>query len=95
MKNQLKKIQIESKKRGYEIKTDYSLADKGDFPQLDPNLIKKSQKKVEQSLKNVYEESRQKPATYQKKINEMFPALGEDDDSPSLNSKDSNNSGKK
>ena len=50
------------------------MVDKGDFPDL--VVGKKGEVKKEEHLKEVIESTKDKPATYQKKINEMFPTLG-------------------
>lgn len=72
MKKTLK--QIQKKNQGFQIKTDFNLVDKGDFP----DLIKEKKKEVkrQEKFKEVIEDVKDKPATYQKKINEMFPSLG-------------------
>lgn len=61
--------------QGYQIKTDFNLVDKGDFPDL--VLEKKSESKNQDSVKEVIQMVKEKPATYQKKMNEMFPTLGQ------------------
>lgn len=49
--------------------------DKGDFPDL---VIQKKEVKKEDNLRDMIQIVKEKPVTYQKKINEMFPSLGED-----------------
>jgi hypothetical protein len=51
------------------------LVDKGDFPDLFAE--KKEEAKKEEKFKDVIQTVKEKPATYQKKINEMFPTLGQ------------------
>lgn len=57
------------------MKTDFNLVDKGDFPDLVAE--KKEEVKREDNMREVLQIVKEKPATYQKKINEMFPTLGE------------------
>ena len=68
-------MEKKNQKKGYQIKTDYNLVDKGDFPEL---VEKKEEIKRSDQFKEVIQTQKQKPATYQKKINEMFPTLGGD-----------------
>ena len=66
-----------SQQRGIKVQTDFNLKDKADFPEL---LEKKktAAEEPKERLAEVAESVRSKPATYQKKINEMFPSLGEE-----------------
>lgn len=82
IKKQIKTLELENKKRGYEARTDFNLVDKGDFPELS-GANSKHHSKPEEQFKEVVQSSQQKPATYQKKINEMFPTLDSDQDAHS------------
>lgn len=60
---------------GYHAKANFSLNDKNDFPDLVvPN---KNAQSIPQNYADVAETAKSKPATYQKKINELFPTLGD------------------
>lgn len=59
-------------------KPDINLNDKNDFPELVPT--KKSDPKHDkekEDIKQVFGIAKSKPATYQKKINQEFPTLGQ------------------
>lgn len=73
-KQTLKEIEKKNQLKGFQIKTDFNLVDKGDFPDLVTE--KKEEAKKEEKFKQVIMSVKDKPATYQKKINEMFPTLG-------------------
>ncbi len=75
VKQTLKEIEKKHERNGFQIKTDFNLVDKGDFPDL--VIEKKSEGRKEENLREVIQIVKDKPATYQKKINEMFPSLGE------------------
>ena len=66
IKQTLKEMEKKNEKKGYQIKTDYNLVDKGDFPEL---VEKKEDIKRSDQFKEVIQTQKQKPATYQKKIN--------------------------
>lgn len=80
-KQTLKEIEKKNRNKGFQIKTDFNLVDKGDFPDL--GLEKKEEAKKSDRFKEVIQSHKDKPATYQKKINQMFPSLGNDDPKPS------------
>jgi hypothetical protein len=63
----LKEMEKKNNQKGYQIKTDFNLIDKGDFPEL--VIEKKNDEKKEDKFKEVISTVRDKPATYQKKIN--------------------------
>lgn len=67
VKNTLKEIEKKNEKKGFKVKTDFNLVDKGDFPDL--GLEKKEDLKREDNLKEMIQIVKEKPATYQKKIN--------------------------
>jgi hypothetical protein len=75
VKQTLKEIEKKHERNGYQVKTDFNLVDKSDFPDL--VIEKKGEVKKEENLQEVIQIVKDKPATYQKKINEMFPSLGE------------------
>lgn len=76
----MKEIEKKNRNKGFQIKTDFNLVDKGDFPDL--VLEKKEETKKSDKFKEVIQSVKDKPATYQKKINEMFPTLGSDEPKP-------------
>lgn len=79
-KKKLKQIEKKNKDMGYHAKADFNLSDKSDFPDLQGNTVKKTEATPE-NYREMIESTKNKPATYQKTINEMFPALGSDEPS--------------
>lgn len=77
-------MQKKNKDIGYHAKTNFSLNDKSDFPDLIIGGNKNNA--MTENYTDVVETAKSKPATYQKKINELFPTLG---DAPAEN--DNNN----
>ena len=78
IKQTLKQIEKKNEKKGIQITTDYNLKDKGDFPELVEQKNASGQKN--DNFREVVQTQKNKPATYQKKINEMFPTLGSPED---------------
>jgi hypothetical protein len=75
VKHTLKEIEKKHERNGFQTRTDFNLVDKGDFPDL--VVEKKGEARKEENLTEMIHIVKDKPATYQKKINEMFPSLGE------------------
>lgn len=71
----MKDMEIKNKNMGYHSKTDFNLNDKGDFPEL--LQPKKTSQNEDESYRDVIHSTKNKPATYQKKMNELFPTLGD------------------
>ena len=67
MKNTLKEIEKKNERSGYQVKTDFNLVDKSDFPDL--VIEKKGEVKKQDNLREMTQIAKEKPATYQKKIN--------------------------
>lgn len=63
---------------GYHSKADFNLNDKGDFPDLLQGQKKNEDSQKVSNFRDVIENAKSKPATYQKSINEMFPSIGEE-----------------
>ena len=64
---------------GYHAKAEFNLNDKSDFPDLMPQNNKKVQQQAADhgNFKEMIQNTKNKPATYEKAINELFPALGD------------------
>lgn len=65
---------------GYHAQTNFSLNDKSDFPDL--ILDKKPVESAKDNFRDVVDNAKSKPSTYQKKINELFPTLGSEQNEP-------------
>lgn len=61
---------------GYHSKANFSLSDKSDFPDLVVNKKSEQTNASREDFRDVIDNVKNKPATYQKKINELFPTLG-------------------
>lgn len=75
-------MEKKNKDLGYHAQTNFSLNDKSDFPDL--ILDKKPAQSTKDNFRDVVDNAKSKPSTYQKKINQLFPSLGsEQTESPS------------
>lgn len=79
-KKRLKELDEKNKNLGYHAKTNFNLEDKGDFPELIAD--KKKDQQAKEDFKEIMNTGKQKPATYQKKIEELFPTLGNESQAP-------------
>lgn len=73
----LKDMEKKNKDMGYHAKANFSLNDRGDFPEL---IVDKKPEAngVRDNFRDVVDNAKYKPSTYQKKINELFPSLEEE-----------------
>ena len=67
LKKKSLKIEKKNERSGYQVKTDFNLVDKSDFPDL--VIEKKGEVKKQDNLREMTQIAKEKPATYQKKIN--------------------------
>ena len=80
VREKLRELEKKSQQQGIKVQTDFNLKDKGDFPDLLESK-KTASEDPKERLTEVIGIVKNKPATYKKKMNEMFPSLGEEDNS--------------
>lgn len=68
-------MQKKNQDAGYHAKANFSLSDKSEFPDL--IVGGGNTQNLTERYTDVAETAKSKPATYQKKINELFPTLGD------------------
>lgn len=79
-------MEKKNKDLGYHAQTNFSLNDKSDFPDL--IIGKKPEQTKKDNFRDVVDDAKSKPSTYQKKINELFPTLGSDNTEPANDKKE-------